>query len=33
MLQDVCKKIIERWSEAQNAGTKEKKEGIVPYLS
>lgn len=28
VLQDVCREIVEKWSEAQNAGTNEKKEGI-----
>ncbi|XP_066485213.1 coiled-coil domain-containing protein 43 [Tiliqua scincoides] len=33
VLQDVCKEIVERWSEAQNVGTKEKKEDELQAIA
>ncbi|KAJ6660524.1 hypothetical protein lerEdw1_017521 [Lerista edwardsae] len=33
VLQDVCKEIVERWSEAQNVGTKEKKEDEIQAIA
>nr|XP_020653671.1 coiled-coil domain-containing protein 43 isoform X1 [Pogona vitticeps] len=33
VLQDVCREIVEKWSEAQNAGTNEKKEDEIEAIA